>query len=312
MTPGHAETAGELAPIDYDPGLVEESVRQAIEQGQPGIAALKLKRLRVDLERQLDRIYQMPPGEDREAAFRRTFWDLFCEFGLDTWIPACLAEFPQLRANLKRILVQRPMSAGQEGAELWESQEQRGRGIAAYLVIILVPAQIRRPDALRPKLLPQLLQSEDRLVPEFGFRPGDLRRGTPAAQEQFRAIFDRLWKLSARVRLHDRGLLESAGLRTELETLGVEDLLVPVCHQTGHEQLLDLARRINERTVVESAGPGGRCPLCRFPTTDWASAESLSDLSGAIRVDFEEWATADGCCGHCAEHYELRMATLPA
>ncbi len=308
MTSADSATRGELAPIDYDPGLVEESVRQAIDGGHAGVTALKLTRLRVDLERQLDRIYQMTPGEEREASFRRAFWRFFGEFGLDTWIPDCLDEFPRLRANLKRVLVQRPVSAGQEGAELWESQEQRGRGIPSYLVIILVPAQMRHPETLRPRLLPQLLQAEDRWVPEFGFQPGDLRQGTPAAQEQFRAIFDRLWKLSARVRLHDRGLLEGAGLREELETLGVEELLAPACDQTGHEQLLRLARRVSERTVVESAGPGGRCPLCRFPTTDWVSAETLPELSGPILADFEAWTTGDGCCGHCAEHYRMAVS----
>jgi hypothetical protein len=52
------------------------------------------------------------------------------------------------------------------------------------------------------------------------------------------------------------------------------------------------------------------CPLCRFPTTDWAAGEALSDVADEIHGDFSGWCVSDGCCGHCAERYELIRQTV--
>ncbi|MFQ5742909.1 MAG: hypothetical protein ACE5HV_04890 [Acidobacteriota bacterium] len=225
--------------IEYDPGLIEEAVRQALVAETTGRRFLARVRLRLLHRRQLDAIYRQPHGERRELAFRNHFRRLFHELDLDRALPRCMELFPQLARTsqpveklglgkgLQQIIARSSAGSSNEGAELWESREQRGQGIPAYLVITLSPSRLRCFEELRDFLLPRL------------------RR---AAQ-----------------------LLESgSGLASD-----------------------------NPRNS------GRRCPLCRFPTTDWASADLLSNLALAIRIDFPAWSTTAGCCCHCAERYEL-------
>ncbi|MBI5379243.1 MAG: hypothetical protein HZA23_03715, partial [Nitrospirae bacterium] len=85
-----------------------------------------------------------------------------------------------------------------------------------------------------------------------------------------------------------------------------------------HGGLLDLARK--PEALLALAGspegaapparvrlPGALCPLCRFPTHQWAEGlETDPEIASIIRTDFPEWAPEDGCCGHCLEGYLVR------
>lgn len=299
---------GDLAPLEYEPGLVEESVRQVIEAELSGVPSLRSRRLRLGHRRQLDAVYGMPAGEQREAAFREHFLKFFRELELDTRVPRWLEPFPRLRTDLERVLVRLPLMAGQEGAELWESREQRGQGIPAYLIITLTPRQLGRLDEMQVPLLPQLQLAADMLDADFGFQREDLRRATRAERERLGVAYQRLWLLSAVARLQADGLGDDAGLREELEKIDARELLAPPDGETLHEQLLRLALRLSERAITVPAGVAGvagRCPLCRFATCDWASEHVVRGLEGAVRDDMEDWSVDEGCCSRCAEHYQL-------
>ncbi|MCH7824700.1 MAG: hypothetical protein IH849_07855, partial [Acidobacteria bacterium] len=203
-----AGTTGALAPIEYEPGLIEDAVRWAIEQGGLGGESLKLQRLRFDHRRKLDALYQLPEGAEREAAFRDHFATLFTELGNAAWIPRWLEPFPRLRSELECVVVRAAAGPGEDGAELWESQEQRGEGIPAYLVITVSGTGLRNHDELRAVLLPDLLRAADLVDPDFGFRRGDLKADTRGSEERIRGVYQRLWELSARARLWARGLRE--------------------------------------------------------------------------------------------------------
>ena len=210
-------TTGGPAPIEYEPGLVEDAVRWGIEQGGLGIESLKLQRLRFDHRRKLDALYRLPEGDQREAAFRNHFATMFTELGNAEWIPRWLELFPRLRSELECIVVRAAAGPGEEGAELWENQEQRGEGIPAYLVITVSGTGLRDHDELRAVLLPDLLRAADLLDPDFGFRHGDLKSDTRGSEERIRAVYQRLWELSARARLQARGLREDDRLLADSE-----------------------------------------------------------------------------------------------
>ena len=309
-----------LAAIEYEPGLVEESVRRTIERGTTGIDSLKLHRLRRNHRRQLDAVYHLPEGEQRESAFRDHFRELFDELGIASWIPRWLEIFPQLRADLECVLVRAATGTGEEGAELWEHRARRGEGIPAYLVVTVPSAGMGQPDELRALLLPDLLRAADAIAPDFGFRGKDLSGTTRAEQGRLRAAYQRLWELSARARLVSRGLIEDPQLQAELEALVVgargtdeasgltplcaTDLLEALTTEACHQRLLSLARRFTDGTSVHT-GAAARCPLCRYPTSEWAVDGVLSAAGAAIRGDFPDWSPSDGSCTHCAEHYEF-------
>ena len=50
--------------------------------------------------------------------------------------------------------------------------------------------------------------------------------------------------------------------------------------------------------------PGMPCPLCGFPTHDWAK-DAPRD---SIRLDFPDWESGDGVCGQCADMYRAASA----
>ncbi len=311
---------GHPAPVEYEPGLVEESVRWTIERGTAGIEPLKLRRLRHNHKRQLDKVYELPEGQRRETAFRDHFMAFFDELGIASWIPRWLETFPRLRADLECILVRAATGPGEEGAELWESRQHRGEGVAAYLVVTVPSAGLRYFGELRALLLPDLQRAADVIDPGFGFRREDLRGSTRAAGEHLRAVYQRLWELSARGRLASRGLVQEPRLLPELEAflveargpdqassltpLGATDLLEALTAEANHQRLLSLAHRFTGATSVHT-GVTANCPLCSYPTSEWAADDVLSPVGAAIRGDFSDWSMSDGCCTHCAERYEL-------
>lgn len=315
-------TEAHLAPIEYEPSLVEESVRWVIENGSPGVEPLKLQRLRFDHHRRLDTIYALPVGESREATFHAHFDQMFGELGIAAWIADWLALFPRLRTELDSVLVRATTTPGEEGAELWESREGRGEGAPAYLVIAVSSSGLIDADELRAGLLPDLLRAADLIDPAFGFRAADLTGPTRATRARLRALYQRLWELSTRARLQQRGLREDSQLLPALQrflaahgshsgqtaaaaALDPPTLLTMLCACTHHAQLLAIASQLLQDGLVCATSGGVRCPLCRYPTTDWTSEGILVPLESAIRADFPSWAASDGCCGHCAERYEL-------
>lgn len=324
MTEPARVASASLAKIEYEPELIEASVRWIMDRGAPGFDFLKLQRLRIDYRRHLDALYGLPDPERSETAFRRHFWAVLRELEIDSWIPQWLAPFPGLRAGLERVLVRSAGLPGEEGAELWETRERRGKGIPAYLVIAVPSPGLCQHDELRASLLPALLQAADLLDPRFDFRREDLGGKTEGIRERTRAIYRQFWDLSARVRLQRRGLLEQPELASHLEVLvaararkesletvstsAAADVLEEVLAEGRHRSLLALTRELSGQDGASLSVPD-TCPLCRFPTTDWAAGKALSDVADEIYGDFSGWCPSDGCCGHCAERYELIRQT---
>ncbi|MCH7824492.1 MAG: hypothetical protein IH849_06780, partial [Acidobacteria bacterium] len=82
-----------------------------------------------------------------------------------------------------------------------------------------------------------------------------------------------------------------------------EELLAALCRDVSHQQLVVLARALPAGAGISASA--ARCPLCHYPTTDWASTDALQAVESEIHADFPAWSPAEGCCGHCAERYAL-------
>ncbi len=326
MTQTARGPGGDSAPIQYEPGLVEASVRRGIECGTLDIHSLKLQRLRLEHRRKLEVIYGEPDGTQREAAFRDHFTTLFAELGMASWIPRWLDHFPVLRAELECVVVRSASAPGDGGAELWENQERRGEGIPAYLVITVAGAGFENHDELAAVLLPDLMRAADLLDPDFGFRPADLRADTRGAEERIRGAYQRLWELSARVRLRAQGLRDDDRLLADAARLvagAIQDsertdpnpsrdpaeLLTALGHDISHRRLVDLAVALGAGAGVVASATVTRCPLCHYPTTDWSPTAELRAVESEVRADFPAWSVKEGCCGHCAERYALLAST---
>jgi hypothetical protein len=73
-----------------------------------------------------------------------------------------------------------------------------------------------------------------------------------------------------------------------------------------------LAGRLVER--IQRLIPGGRCPLCRFPTyAPEPNPEQLAaEVVARIVADFADWQPRHGLCGQCAELYRARPLSAGA
>jgi len=310
-----------LAPVEFEPRLVETVVRVVLDRGAKGVAPAALTRLRLSHRRRLDDIYAEPPGEAREGAFRDHYRKLFGFLGFDRRVEELLAVFPRLRRELREVLVRSAAPPEGEGAELWESRRQRGQGVPAYLVVSLAPRRFTRPSELTGLMLPRLQRAADLLDPDFGAgaagTPASQRaHGAPDASQAVRDTYQKLWDLSARARLVASGELEDAGLASEVAAMAAVDgrdadgllELLGSADRVSGPRLLALAEEL-AAAAVDEAEPGERCPLCSFPTLVWASAEAVSDLRRVIQEEYPGWQSSDGCCEHCADRY-IGLAAL--
>ncbi len=305
-----------LARVEYEPGIVEEAVRLVLDKGGNGHDPKRLLRLRYNHRSRLDSLYQNPDHEGREAAFREHFWQLFHRLELDRYLPGWLDQF-DLRTNLEGVLVQSAIAAQREGAEPWESSERRGEGVPAYLVIKLKPSRFLQPEEMRRILLPQLLMAADLLDPRFGAAHSEDPGGTPVSARAIDLIYEGIWMLSARARLDALGLLVDHELLSDAEHLvsanaggepgqSSRELVARLGEFCCRKDLMALARTIHSRQIgTTGTTQAAICPLCAFPTTDWARTEDIEAIVPTIRADFPSWSMVDGCCSHCAERYEI-------
>ena len=51
--------------------------------------------------------------------------------------------------------------------------------------------------------------------------------------------------------------------------------------------------------------PGGSCPLCGFPTFEWAEVSALGEATRVlVRKQFPNWTPEQGACNRGLEIYE--------
>jgi hypothetical protein len=79
-------------------------------------------------------------------------------------------------------------------------------------------------------------------------------------------------------------------------------------HSPRHQDLVALLA--DPRGLRQTPGPvpGASCPLCDFPTFDWAA---LADVSAGViervAAEFPMWHPEDGLCLRCLETYQAAL-----
>jgi hypothetical protein len=301
--------------LRYAPDLLDEAVARELRRrellGESSAAR--------DWHVLTDEIYGLPPGE-RDARFREANALFFRQLGLGKALAGAASGF-RPAAAVAEIVLDRAVAAHEEEAELHSQPPATN---------VRVRVRVERFDdsgALEGFLRHELRHVEDMLRPEFGYRPVARLADRPAEENLVRARLRLLWNLAI------AGALERAGARGAATREAWERKAAAAYPGLGDEsrrrvvelmwksegvtwaRLLELARSMPE--LLKAAGvsdgssgarsPGGLCPLCGFPTFDWADAAGLDPQALApVRADYPDWKPEEGACRQCLDSYVLR------
>lgn len=289
--------------LRYDDDFIEASVFIATSGKRPGVAPLQIRRFHGARER----CYNILDPDERNAAFFRLHLDWFREWGLEKLLLGLLDEYPLLPPSLNTLAFRKVRSRKDEAAELYISAESGRSGVVA-----MRPERFERDDAVFHLLRHEFTHLSDMVNPAFAYAPEIRARGmSPSQQRIVRERYRLLWDISIDGRLgryvegqRHRALFDSAfpfwpeARRHEIYM----HLWTTRCPR--HEELMDLASDPRDLSHADRPLPGGACPLCGFPTFEWAKMTALDCATLArIEREFPGWSSTQGACNRCAEIY---------
>ena len=292
--------------IEYEPRLVEEATFLALRGAGEETA----------FRRERDRLYEIADAEAREAAFRAFHAAWFERLGLGRPIGWALKERGLILRAAERCLVAYAVSAREEGAELFVAEQRRS------VAIRLAPATLLAPERLLEFLRHELLHIADMLDPRFAYEPWLPSSSTgPAHRELLKERYRVLWDAYIDGRLSRLGWAPAVVRAERLgefrrafpalgERAGAEFERFFTAASLRHAELVAFA--VDPGSMLDRSsggrGPGGRCPLCRFPTYAFEPRPDRlpSAVRERIRSDFPEWDPAAGLCLQCADLYRAR------
>jgi hypothetical protein len=270
-----------------------------------------------------DPLYRLAP-EDRESAFTRLHQEWLVRLGLDQPFHDALDELPELADATARCLVSRAYSRPDETVDLLIAPEEPGRTGRSILVRVRATALQHGPRVLG-WLRSELLKVSDMLDPSFGYEPALPVSGDPADQQLARERYRAIWDVSTMGRLERRGLARedavdaarrafAAAFPMLRETLDESFRRFFVGEVHTHAQWAAFATAPRGADDGVTLVPGGRCPLCRFPThAPEAAPQSLSpEVVARIVADFPTWSISAGLCRQCADLYRAEALSRQA
>jgi hypothetical protein len=311
--------------LRLDPSLAEAVVlREMSRREAAGDVALAHTYRRLS-----DPLYDLPSEEEREQGFARLHVQLFEQLGFSKQVRDALAEFPDVTRKVRRVFVNRAFTRADEGADL--SQDAKSVGIS------LMANRFEEVWRLRAFLRHELMHVADMLDEAFGYdRDDGLLTYLPAQRNIIRDRYRVLWDVTIDGRLTRtrKETVASRGDRyrefsalfanlPELQRLqiferlwGAEgvrhgELLAMAQGQQGFWVLGfgfwddDTSQNPEPRTQNPEPLVGSSCPLCKFPTYEWAR-DLEEDVAEAVRGDFPQWQSEQGICERCAELYRMR------
>lgn len=272
-------------------------------------------RLVRSFHRELDAAYGEPPGEARDRQSRAVHAAWFSRLRLDRPVVEAASQLGLQSSRLERIFVHGVLSAHEEGADLMGMRPSAGSAEILSVVTRIRSQRYAEFDCLEGFLLHEFQLVSDLLSAGFsGARECSFPSGP--ARERYRL----LWETHADGRLARRGL---RGLRPKDEWFSLfgkgfgflgsgyfERAFEWLWNSAAlsHLQLYGAACDPRASLAEEhgSRAPGTPCPLCRFPTHVWASADVWSgrpDIRDLIQSRFAKWSPGDGACGECYERF---------
>jgi hypothetical protein len=293
-----------------DEDFVEEAVLLCASNRREGIPSLQIHRFHIEREK----CYSILDPDERNAAFFKLHLDWFREWGLEKLIVGLLDEFPQLPGALNVLAFRKARGKNEEAAELYVNA-QTGRNA----VVALRVERFEKDDLLARLLRHELTHLSDMVDPAFGYSPELYLRGpSPAQQRIVRERYRLLWdvtidgRLSRASRAINSTREQHQALFDRAYSFWPEEKRREIFdemwsgHSPKHAHLLALASDPRDLGHAHQPLPGASCPLCDFPTFDWADLHALSDVSRAsLRAQFPLWTPDQGVCKRCVEIYEL-------
>lgn len=290
-----------MVEVVYDDALIREAVERE--------NARRMDRGDLSLQKELIRVYFVS-AVARPEAFQAAFRRLFAKFPCIRTLDSVLAGFPDIARSVNRVVVQR--TADEEFGDLVDRAGEQV--VVLELRVDTIFDECRLTSVARF----QLEHVRDLLDPAFRFSRSPLRNNL--VRDRYRLFWD--IRIDARLggaRRQEYGR-RLAALYGSLDPRRCDRILqfLYAARDLDHPRLLELAGSV--RNLVAAAGiseptnplPGSPCPLCGFPTFDWAPVADWS-LARAINGDYPNWTPAHGACGRCLERYEtwmLRGATF--
>lgn len=296
-------------PVALQHAVIEEAVLRAI-------AARPEER---EFRCQRDRLYRLAEDE-REAAFRELHAEWFTRLALPMPLHSALAELPILAQHCRQCVVTTAPTRMDEGADLLVD------GDARTVLIRLRPTAFLDPDALLALLRAELLHVADMVDPVFGYQPAlPEEAGGPTYARLLQNRYRALWNVSVAGRLARRGVADDAliaraqrGFAAAFPMLGETAAAAFkrffTADTPAHAALVAFAVAPRGVGAGEQLIPGGRCPLCGFPThAPEVEPEHLpADLIARISTAFPAWRPDHGLCRQCADLYRARPMSLAA
>ena len=291
--------------LRYDDDFIESAVFIAASGRRAGVPMMQIRRFHSERER----CYNILDPDDRNAAFFKLHLDWFREWGLEKLLLDLFHEYPLLLPALNLLAFRKVKVKKDEGAELYVSAEN-GR----TAVVALRPDRFEKDDLVVRFLRHEFMHLSDMVDPAFGYSPDLHARGViPTQQRIARERYRLLWDITIDGRLarapeegHHRALLDRAYSFWPEQKRREVFAELWANQAPKHEQLLALASDPRDLSHGHQPLPGASCPLCGFPTFDWADAAALSAKTrAAIEPQFPGWAAAQGVCNRCVEIYEL-------
>lgn len=295
--------------LRYDDDFVEAAVFLCASGRRTGVPALQIRRFHAEREK----CYVVADPDERNAAFFKVHLGWFREWSLEHLLTGLLKEYPLLPGAVSVLAFRQARSRNEEGAEMYVSAGVRNAMVALRM------DRLERDEPLLRFLRHEFMHLHDMVDPAFGYSPqvhlpthnqtqqritreryrllwditidGRLAlagRETMSGQEQHHALFDRafsFWPEEKR-----RQVFESHWNATALR----------------HENILAIAADPRDLSHAQEPLPGGSCPLCHFPTFEWADIPALPlDTLAKIAGLFPGWTPSHGLCKRCQEIHEL-------
>lgn len=239
-------------------------------------------------------------GQEREKAFARFHAAWFFERGWTNLFVETWNEFPELETRAAHLLVLAARLKRDEGAVIGRD------GVSVCLRAL--PIRFANPERLRTFARHEFLHAADMLDPQFGYQP--LKQATLAETNRVADGYHALWCAHVDARLTRRGRqplsdfdAHRAAFDAQFAAGAAAALLAQLWNAPAlsHDEIVALARA---HVKTQTQRGGARCPLCRFPTFQWAP-EIQPAVAAAIRADFPSWQRDDGACERCVERYAM-------
>lgn len=293
----------------YDEGFVEAAVLLCLTGRRPGISSLQIARFHHERER----LYRILDAEERNAGFFRLHLEWFREWGMELPLRDTLREFPLLREKLEVLAVRQATGRSEEGAELYVNEAGRRTGLVALRV-----GRLSDEKGLKTYLRHEFSHLHDMLDPAFGYSPELKLAVHNAAQKRLACERYRLlWDITIDGRLAAAGHQPACAREEHAAAFARGFAFWPDerCAATfealwrnsapRHADLLALIADPRGLSQESCPAPGACCPLCDFPTFQWADARALPpEVLRRIEAEFAGWRRDQGLCHRCLEAYQ--------